>query len=164
MKEHYINECKQVRQNCTYTAETHHLIAYWNRLLAVLFQMVPAIFAAATGTLVAVGVTPDSWLWATVVSSVVSAVATVLDPNKQAQMHLGAAKSFTALKHDARFLHEAKSHRLSEEAFVVAVESLHEKYNDLVKASPATGKVAFEIARKFVSRHEPDRDSSGAMK
>lgn len=165
MKENYIDECKQVQQNSTYTAETHHVIANWNRALALLFQAVPAVVAAVTGTLVATGVKPDSWLWATVVSAAISAIATVLDLNKHSQNHLSAAKNYTTLRHDARFLHEARSQRLSDEAFAVAVESLHDKYNDLVKTSPATSKLAFEIARLFVRarRHEPDRDREGRI-
>jgi len=166
MKDKYIEECKTVQQNCTYTAETHHILAAWHRFLAILFQTVPAIVAAVTGALVAAGVKPPSFLWATVASSIVTAVATVMDPGKQHQAHLEAAKSFTTLKHDARFMHEAQSHNLSDEAFAVAVENLHDRYNTLVKTVPATTRLAFELARWTIGegRHDPDRDASGAIK
>jgi len=74
-----------------------------------------------------------AWLWATVVSAVIAAVASVLDPNKQYQEHPGAAKAFIVLKHDARFLQEAKSHKLSDEAFYLPVENLHAKRNEIVR-------------------------------
>ena len=166
MKEKYIDECKQIKQNCEYTAETHHWIAGWNRLLAYVFQIVPAVIAAVTATLVAANVQPPSWLWVTVVSAVVVAIASVLDPNKQYQDHLSAAKAFTTLKHDARFLHEAKSHTMTDEAFCQAVENLHEKYNEIVRISPPTNKRFFEIARAVIQsdRHEPDRNSDGAIR
>jgi len=165
MKEKFIDECKQIRQNAEYTAETHHWIASWNRGLAYAFQIVPAAIAAVTSSLVAAGIQPSSWLWATVISSVVAAVASVLDPNKQYQDHLLAAKSFTIMKHDARFLHDAKSHRMTDAEFCVAVDNLHEKYNELVRVSPPTNKRSFEIARAVIQsgRHAPDRKSDGTI-
>jgi SMODS and SLOG-associating 2TM effector domain family 4 len=166
MKDKYIDECKQIQQNCTYTAEAHFQIALWHRRLAYIFQIVPAAIAAVTSTLVAANVTSASWLWITVISSVISAVATVLDPNKQYQDHLNAANNFTVLKHDARFLHEAKSQNMSDDAFAVAAEHLHEKYNELVKMTPPTDGNFFEKARKVIGAgiHEPDKDASGKIK
>ncbi len=166
MREKYIDECKQIQQNCTYTAETHFQIALYNRRLAYIFQIIPAVIAAVTSSLVAANVTPASWLWITVIASVVSAVATILDPNKQFQDHLNAANNFTVLKHDARFLHEARSQRMSDDALTVAVENLHEKYNELVKITPPTDGKFFEKARKIIRAgiHEPDKDASGKIK
>jgi hypothetical protein len=166
MKETFINECKQIQQNCTYTAEAHHHLAIWNRALAYAFQIIPAIVAAVTSGLVVANVKPDSWLWATVIASVISAVATIIDPNKKYQDHLNAAKNFTILKHDARFLYDATSNNLSDESFFIAVENLHEKYNELVRMTPPTGGMSFGKARKLVGAgiHEPDRDSDGKIK
>ncbi len=166
MKEKYIDECKQIQQNCTYTAETHFQIALWNRSLAYAFQIIPAIIAAVTSSLVAADLKPASWLWVTVIASVVSAVATVLDPNKRYQDHLNAGKFFAVLKHDARFLHEAKSRKMSDDAFTTEVEHLHEKYNELVKMTPPTDGKFFERARKVIGAgiHNPDKDSDGKIK
>jgi hypothetical protein len=166
MKDKYIDECKQLKQNAEYTAEAHHWIASWNRTLAYIFQIIPAIIAAITSSLVAAGIQSTSWLWATVIASVTAAIASVLDPNKQYQDHLLAAKAFTILKHDARFLHEAKSQTLSDEAFCLAVQNLHDKYNETVRVSPPTSKRFFRIARTVIQsgRHEPDRDANGAIR
>ena len=165
MKDKYTDECKQIQQNCTYTAEAHHLIARWNKALAYVFQIIPAGIAAVTSGLVAANVKPNSWLWVTMTASIIAAIATIIDPNKRHQEHLNAAKSFTVLKHDARFLHEAKSQNMSDEAFCVAVENLHEKYNDLIKAVPPTGSISIGIARKVIGSgiHEPDKDKSGKI-
>lgn len=166
MKKHYIDECKQIRQNAEYTAETHHEIANWNKSLMYWFQIIPAVVAAITSSLVVMGIQPTSWLWITLIASIISAVASVLDPNKQYQDHLGAAKAFTILKHDARFLHEARAHRLSDGEFSLAVENLHEKYNAVVGTAPPTTSRFFEKARTIIKkgRHRPDRDASGRIR
>jgi hypothetical protein len=166
MKEKYIEECKIIQQNCTYTAEAHHHLAIWNRGLAYAFQIIPAVIATVTSVLVVANAEPRSWLWATVIASAISAVTTVLDPNKKYLDHLNAAKNFTVIKHDARFLCEAKSHNMGDEAFRIAVENLHEKYNDLIKMTPPTGAISFWRARKIIGAgiHEPDTDPNGKIK
>jgi hypothetical protein len=166
MREKYKDECKQIQQNCTYTAEAHYHLAIWNRVVAYLFQIVPAAVAAITGILVAANAEPTSWLWVTVIASVISVVAGILEPNKKYQEHLNAGRQFTALKHDARFLHEAKGDQMTDEAFCVAVENLHDKYNELLKNVPPTGNLSFEKARKVVGRgiHEPDKDAHGKIR
>lgn len=166
MRENYVDECKQIQQNCTYTAEAHHQIARWNRALSYIFQIIPAGVAAITSALVAANIKPPSWLWATMTASIISAVATIVDPNKKYQEHLSTAKNFTVLKHDARFLHEAKAQSMTDEGLCVAVETLHDRYNELVKAAPPTGSISFGIARRIVGSglHEPDKDPSGKIK
>ena len=92
------------------------------------------------------------------VSAIIAAVATILEPMKRYQEHLGAAKAFTTLKHDARFLHNAESLQLTDDAFVVRVTNLHDQYNTVVRSVPPTEKRFFEKARAIVQSgiHEPD--------
>ena len=99
-------------------------------------------------------------------SATVSAITAVLNPNKAYQDHLAAAKNFTTLKHDARFLHESQSTRLTDEALVIAIENLHQRYNELLKSTPPTDDESFAKARQTVQSgmHEPDRDSAGKIK
>ena len=96
----------------------------------------------------------------------VTAVSSVLNPSKTYQQHLEAGKNFTALKHDARFLHEARCQRLSDEAFAECVESLHQKYNELVKVVPPTSTKAFKKAQEVVQSgtHDPDKNADGSLK
>lgn len=166
MKDKYIEECKIIQQNCTYTAEAHHQDALCERKKAIWLEVIPAACAAVTGTLVAAKYASENLLFVTIISSVITAVATVLNPRKGYESHLVAAKNFTAMKHDARLLHEAGSQHMSEEAFVVAVENLHERYNDLLQTVPPTSPKAFEKARNIIGRgiHEPDKDRDGKVR
>ncbi len=165
MRDKYTDECKTVRQNCTYTAETHHQMAQSAKSKAFWFQVVPAICAAGSGALVAAGA-PINLLPFTILSATVSAVASVLNPDRAYEEHLSAARSFTALKHDARFLYEASSLRMSDDAFAIAVDNLHQRYNELLKSTPPTDDQSFEKARARVQGdiHEPDTNSEGKIK
>lgn len=166
MKEKFSEECKIIQQNCTYTAEAHHQRALSLKRMALWLEVIPSICAAVTGTLVAAGKIDTDFLYLTIISSVVTAVAAVLSPSKSYQEHLGAAKNFTALKHDARFLHETLLHKLSDEAFSVAVENIHQKYNELVSSAPPTDDNSFKKAQKVIQagNHDPDKDEKGNVK
>lgn len=165
MQENYINEAKQIKQNCEYNAETHHIIAKRFKKWSFLLQVLPATVAAVSGSLVAAGKSPASLLVLTVVSSVITAIASILDPNKGYQDHLNAAKNFTILKHEARSLHETFGSRMTDEAFAIAVENIHRKYTDLVKMAPPTDDEAFMQAREKIQDrlHEPDKDAEGKI-
>lgn len=166
MKQKYIDECKIIQQNCTYTAEAHHHIAISEKRKAFWLQVVPAICAAVSSALVAAKVICPGFIFLTIVSSVMTAVCAVVDPDKNYHAHLDAAKNFTAMKHDARFMREVTSQKLDDEAFAVAVENLHDRYNDLSKSVPPTTSRAFAKAQKIVQAdiHEPDRDTGGDIK
>jgi hypothetical protein len=158
MKDRYIDECKIIKQNSEYTAETHHLMADHHRKIALWFQLGPAVLAAISSSATTLGAS-FSWLpIVTMLSAVVAAVATVLNPNKRYEEHLSAAKAFTALKHDARFLSSAEAMSLSDDAFTVRVKNLHDQYNALVRTVPPTEVKFFEKARERIlaGRHDPD--------
>lgn len=165
MKEAYINECKQIKQSAEYSAEAHHILSKVHKALSYLFQVIPAGAAAITGALVAAGKSPDSLLQWTVISAVVAAVANILDPKKNYSDHLNAAKNFSTIKHDARFLYESKSTTMSDDAFSVAVENLHDRYNDLIKLVPPTTDWAFAWGRWRIKRrlHQPDKDNKNRL-
>lgn len=158
MREKYIEECGVIQQNCTYTAEAHHRLALSAKRKAFWLEVIPAVCAALSSTLVAAGILGEWLLPFTVLSATVSAVTAVLNPNKIYQDHLAAAKNFTTLKHDARFLHESQSARLNDEALILAIENLHQRYNELLKSTPPTDDKSFTKAREVVQSgiHEPD--------
>jgi hypothetical protein len=166
MNARMLDQCRQIQQNSTYSAEAHHNIASKNRRLARGLQIVPAILAAVSGAMVAGGCDESLLVWLTVPAAVVTAIASVLDPNRGYEDHLGAAKSFTVLKHDARFLHEAKAARLQDDMLEVSVTMLHERYNEIVRTAPPTSNSAFEKARKRVQDgvHSPDRNEDGTIR
>lgn len=165
MNENYIDECKQIQQNATYSAETHHRMARRYRRFSIWLQVVPAVAAAITGVLAASGAVPNSLLWLTATAAAISAAASIWNPQKSYQDNLAAAKAFTTMKHDARFLHEAQSTSMTEAEFRLAVQNLHAKYNELVKVVPATDPQMFEEARNVIRAgiHEPDKDAEGKI-
>ena len=158
MKEAYQDECRTIQENCTYTAETHHIIADKKHRLAVFVQLVPAIITAITGTAALANIYPTVTGFLTVVAAVTTAVANILNPFKAYQDHLNAAKNFTVIKHEARALCETFSLRLDDTEFALRVEELHRRYNDLIKVVPATDNDSFEEARRKIKSgiHEPD--------
>jgi hypothetical protein len=121
--------------------------------------------AAIGACLVAAGLTPSSLLWLTVPTAAIAAIASVWNPQNAHQDNLSAAKGFTAMKHDARFLHEAQSTSMTEPEFRLAVQTLHEKYNEFIKIVPATDPTKFEEARAIIQSgiHQPDKNSDGEI-
>ncbi len=150
MRKKYENECAAIDQNCTYTAETHHIIATKRQRLGTQLQIVPAIIAAVLGVLAGTDVLTPWTLWLSVIAAAVSAVGNVLNPFAEYYMHLNSAKSFTILKQDARALRETFSGTMSDDMFRAATHSLHDRYDDLVRLAPATDNKSFEEARRRV--------------
>lgn len=151
-------ELKNIKNNCTYSAETHHIIALSSKNKAMWFQVVAAVLTALSALLVVGQVVSAWWGFATFTTAVVTAVANVLNPLKNYYDHLNAAKNFTALKHDARALHETFGKNLSDERFSEKTQILHDRYNELIRIVPPTDKKSFEKAREVVGQgiHEPD--------
>lgn len=81
-----------------------------------------------------------------------------LDSLKSHYDHLLAGKNFTALKHDARALHETFSLGMDDAELAIEAKKLHERYNDLVKFVPQTDDKAFNLARGKIQQgiHDPD--------
>jgi hypothetical protein len=125
-----------------------------------LFQLIPAIATAIIGTLT-VGQVVPRWVGVVgLITAVVTAIGTVLNPQQNFYEHVNAAKSFTSMKHDARAIREF-GELSSDQEFSVSVKSLHDRYNDLVKIVPVTEDWAFEKARKRIQAgvHSPDDKS-----
>jgi len=155
--EHLISECKQIKDDCEYTAEAHHFIAGYQEIINYVVKLAPAIIAAWSGIQVLRGASTQI-AWLAIISGVVFAVATILGPERWAAEHTKAAKDYTVLKHEARSLHEAFYPEMSQSEFYIAVRILREKYNSLVTHTPKTNNMAFKIAQKRIreDRHKPD--------
>jgi len=166
MREKYLDECGIIQQNCTYTAEAHHLMAASAKRKAFWLEVIPAIIAAVTSTLVVAKIAGEWLLPFTVLSAAISAIAAVLNPNKIYQDHLGAARNFTTIKHDARYLRESQSTKISDDVLAVTVDHLHQRYNEILKSTSPTDGKFFDKARRIVQAgiHEPDKDGSGKIK
>jgi hypothetical protein len=154
----FVTECDVIEQNATYTAEAHHIIAGQAHGKNLLYKIIPAIVTALSSILNVLGVYPKVFAVLTIVAATVTLVGSVLDPEKERQSHLGAAKGFTILKQDARALGKVYISRMSDERLDEAVRNLHDRYNDLVRAVPPTNKKAFEEASARIKSgiHKPD--------
>jgi hypothetical protein len=153
----YCDECCRIEENSTYSAETHHILAKRQRLWYKTFQLIPAIATAVIGT-ITVGQVVPRWIGVCgLISAVVTAIATGLNPQQAYYDHVNAAKAFTVAKHDARYLRELAEGYPTEE-LPVLVKNLHDRYNDLVRVAPVTEDWAFERARKRIQSgaHTPD--------
>lgn len=147
MRKKYLKQCKVIKENCNYNAETHHIIAKDNKKLAIKFQIIPAVVAAILGSLVAGQIVP-LWIgWMAVIAAVVAAVGNVLNPNKEYYDNLLAAKMFTSLKQEVGAFCNAFASRMSDDKFFSEVENLQKRYNDIIKVVPPTNDKAFEKAR-----------------
>ncbi len=156
----HCNECLRIEENSTYSAETHHILAKRQQLWYKLFQLIPAIATAVIGTLT-VGQVVPRWVGIVgLITAVVTAIGTVLNPQQSYYDHVTAAKAFTAMKHDARAIRES-SELSTSESLTVSVKSLHDRYNDLVRIARVTEDWAFERARKRIQAgvHSPDEKS-----
>lgn len=160
MHESLLKECARVEENSTYSAETHHVMAKRQDNLYTFIQLIPALSAAAMGTLT-VGQVVPAWVGvAATIAAGVTAIGTVLNPQRSLCQHLSAAKAFTVMKHDARAARDRAASLSNEQAECVS-ESLHERYNDLVRTAPPTEDWAFNKARTRIQSgvHRPDEES-----
>lgn len=157
-----VAECKQIQEDSTYTAETHHIIgcalsrqAFWMKLIPALIT-VAAAFVLLTGWS---GEGKPNWAaWVTLISGMATMLCIIMEPEKQARSHLFAAKAFIILKHDSRSAHESFRHFIGENEFFNSVRLFRERYNLLVQSSPATNNKAFRKASERVKAgiHEAD--------
>lgn len=160
MNESLLKECARVEENSTYSAETHHIMAKRQDQLYTFTQLIPALAAAAMGTL-AVGQVVPAWVGvAGAFVAVITAVGTVINPQRSFFQHLSAAKAFTIMKHDARAAVDRASSLTDKESEYIS-EGLHGRYNDLVRLAPPTEDWAFEKARERIQSgvHRPDEES-----
>lgn len=164
MQKGFKDECDAIEENCTYTSETHHVIAAKSKRVLFWSQVLPAIItavlAALVGTNFTFGVSEDTFIWLILISAVITAVANVLNPLATYHDHLQAAKNFITLKQDARALNETYGKELKDEEFAREVKILHNRYNDIVRFAPPTDNESFEEARKRVKSGVHKRDKN----
>lgn len=156
-----LHEVFIIQDNCLFTAEAHHQVALSCKKKSIWFKIAPAVLAAIMGILAANGILTEMLVVLAAIGASISAVANVLNPDRDYQAHLSAARSFTVLKHDARFLRESFADCLTDEQFCESVKNLHVRYNDLVHMMPETNERAFEKARKRIHTgvHDPTTPS-----
>lgn len=144
-------ECKQIEQDCLYTAQAHFVLAeryekrmrryiIWPAAAAAVFSLVSTIWPDKLG--------PAGYV-ATLLSGL-AAISAGLGMERAVSAHKQAANLLTALRHEARRLHETWSTDLTPEQFAQEVRQLCERYDSYVVALEVTDKKAFEEARKLI--------------
>ncbi|MFX0195301.1 MAG: SLATT domain-containing protein [Candidatus Hodarchaeota archaeon] len=155
--QHLIDECKRIEEDCLYTAEAHYIGAAKAGTVAFSVKLIPAAAAAASGAALLSGL-PNWIAWFSVIAGVAFALQSIMNPDKKQEDHSQAGKSYTALKHESRALHETFCKEMDHDSFHVMVRILRERYNMTAKLTPLTSVKDFEEGRKRIKagRHTPE--------
>jgi hypothetical protein len=155
--DHLIGECRQIEDDCRYTAEAHYIIADGAGKVSFWVKLIPALAAAASGAALLAGA-PNWIAWFSVIAGVAFALQSIMNPDKKMEEHSQAGKSYTALKHESRSLYQTFYKEMDRESFKIAVKILRERYNMIATMTPQTTVKAFEEGRKRIKagRHSPD--------
>lgn len=159
--EKLVTECKRIEEDSLYTQVIHHVIARYQIGQAFWLKLIPAVLSVLSVGALLIGF-PDWVAWITLVFGFATLVSIFVEPEKEAKLHIFAAKNFTALKHEARVLHEAFRFYVEKKEFYHEVKELREKYNFLVQFTPSTENPrAWAEARKRIKAgtYEPDYKS-----
>jgi hypothetical protein len=140
------NECILIEGSSTYYAETHHIQSKYQQLWYKLFQLIPAMVTAVIVTLT-VGQVVPRWVGIVgLVTAVVTATGTALNPQQSYTEHVTAARAFKVMKDEACAILEFSELSTSEE-LTISVKSLQDRYKDLVRTAPVIKYWAFVRAR-----------------
>jgi hypothetical protein len=155
--QHLLDECKTIEENCLYSSQAHFSMADKAEFQSRLFLVVPSCVAALSGILTAIGF--PSWIGSlAAVSGLISGLASIFGVDKKAGSHKQAGNILTALRHEARALHEAYWREIPREQLISEVRRIHDKYNSLIQMMETTDASAFEQGRKKIKSglFEPD--------
>jgi hypothetical protein len=152
-----LQECETVAENSLYNAQAHFFLADSKEKQALWLLVVPSFVAGICGLLTALSL--PQWLGAfSAAGGLVATVASVLGIDKQPTVHRNAASQWTALRHEARSLHQTMFKELPRDQFLAEVRRIDDRYVALCQALPPTNRKSFETAREQVKAgiHEPD--------
>ena len=154
-----VQECQQLQEDSTYTAEVHYGISSKLLCRAFFIKLVPAIVTVSGIILTLSNIFPNISSWIALITGSVTLFAIITEPEKRGKDHLAAAKNYTVLKHDARALHESYKGFMSAKDFFYEVKRLRDRYGSFVQNTPATDdEKAWEKARAKIKSgvHEAD--------
>src|SRR5438270_6782011 len=110
--EHLIHECKTIEESSLYNAQAHFSLSDNAENKARALLIVPSAVAGVCGILTAVGL--PAWIGAlSAVGGFLTAVASGLGVDRIPTAHRIAANQWTALRQEARSLHEAYAKELT---------------------------------------------------
>lgn len=122
-----LHECETVAENSLYNAQAHYFLADSKERQAMWLLVVPSITAGICGLFTALGL--PHWLGAfSAAGGLIATVAGVLGIDKQPTVHRNAASQWTALRHEARSLHQTMFRELPREQFLAEVRRIDDRY------------------------------------
>jgi|SRR5580704_9117292 hypothetical protein len=152
-----IQECETVAENSLYNAQSHFFLARSKEKEALWLLVIPSFIAGLFGLLAALGCPP--WFGGvSAAGGLVATVAGILGIDRKPTIHRIAASQWTALRHEARSLHQTMFEELPREQFLAEVRRIDDRYGTLCQALPPTDTKSFEDARAQIrgGLHEPD--------
>lgn len=153
-----VRECETVAENCLYNAQAHFILADSKERKGRWLLIVPSAIAAVCGLLTALGL--PGWLGAfSAVGGFMVSMAAFFGVDKEPTAHRNAACQWTALRHEARSLHETYFKELPREQFIAEVRRIDDRYIALSQALEPTDRQSFVAAREQIHSGTHQLDS-----
>lgn len=152
-----LHECETVAEDSLYNAQAHYILADSKERKGRWLLIVPSGASALCGLLTALGA--PGWLGAfSAIGGLMVALASIFGVDKQPTSHRNAACQWTALRHEARSLHETYFMELPREQLFAEVRRIDDRYIALCQALEPTDTKSFEAARRQIQAgvHKPD--------
>lgn len=143
-------ECDHIFEDSRFTAEVHHIIAKNQKRKAFNLKFYPILISIASALALLFG-SPEWVAWIMLLSAMLSMLNMLIEPEKDAALHLFAAKNFIVLKHEANSIKNSFSSFMEPREYFYNVKNLREKYNLIVRfVPPADDTKAVEQAVKNI--------------
>jgi hypothetical protein len=141
----YVDELDRLYIDALYGAQTQFEASKRLARHARMLILFPSSLAAIAGFLVAVGLPP--WIGAvSAVAGVMSATASYLGADRKPAAYLRTAQRFTELRHEVRRSRDLARHAASVEQLRTAVETLGQRYANIVDSSEPTTNKDYTLA------------------
>lgn len=160
-KARLLNECRTIAENSLYNAQAHYIISERDSKLKWVFLVIPSFFSGISNALVAIGLPSCIGVLGAIFGGIAGSAA-YLGIDRDAVLHMNSGHIMTALRHEARQLHETFGADLDIATLRAEVQKLADKYCTVRLAMPMTTEDAFRKARIKIKRGDFDSDFKDA--
>jgi hypothetical protein len=159
LKENIIKEAKRIEEDCLYSGKGHFIAAnFWNKFHLWIGIPTAALAAIASATALSQFDNHNviSGILAILVA-VLTAIATFLNPNGRANMHLSSGNKYLAVRNIARIFYEVDIHAAeSDRELTKNLKKMAKKRDELNQDSPQIPPWAYKKAKKGIERGEAE--------
>lgn len=149
LKQALKDEAARIEEDALHSSKGHfNAAANWRRWRLIIG--IPAVALAAWAGVQAVTSCPWLTAFLAMSSGALSAVATLLDPEKRATEHQAAGRELNALKNIARKFREIEINRFSIDKASERLEEIFERRDNLNRMSPDIPDRCYEKAKKDI--------------